>query len=220
VTKAVRASELPPDDVLLARLRCGDEETFELLLDAWSAGMTTMARSFVSTADTADEVVQEAWLAVFRGVDRFEGRSTLKTWVYRILINIAKNRGVQESRSLPFASLLPEDEGPTVDPFRFRSAGDPYPGHWAEGRKPEAWQLPEDSALRGEARSVITTALAALPPRLRTVITSRDIEGYESAEVCELLSVSPGNQRVLLHRARAAIRARLEDYFAGAVTSQ
>jgi RNA polymerase sigma-70 factor (ECF subfamily) len=208
-----QTSELPPDDVLVERLRYGDEDTFALLLDAWSAGMTTMARSFVSTTDTADEVVQEAWLAVFRGIDKFEGRSALKTWVYRILINIAKHRGVKESRSLPFASLLPEDVGPTIDPSRFRPSGDPYPGHWAEGQEPQVWHLPEDCALLGEARSVITEALAALPPRLRTVITLRDIEGYESAEVCELLSVSPGNQRVLLHRARAAIRARLEEYF-------
>jgi RNA polymerase sigma-70 factor (ECF subfamily) len=173
-----QTSELPSDDVLVGRLRCGDEETFALLLDSWSAGMTAMARSFVSTADTADEVVQEAWLAVFRGVGKFEGRSALKTWVYRIVINIAKNRGIKESRSLPFASLLPEDEGPAVDPSRFRPPGDPYPGHWARGQEPQPWHLPEDYALRGEARSVITQALAALPPRLRTVITLRDIEGY------------------------------------------
>ncbi|MDT9691855.1 sigma-70 family RNA polymerase sigma factor [Streptomyces sp. P9(2023)] len=206
---------VPPDEVLTARLRAGDEETFGLVLDAWSGGMVRLAMSFVSTRDTAEEVVQETWLAVFRGIDGFEGRSMLKTWVYRILVNIARTRGAQEHRTVPFASLLPEDEGPTVDASRFQPPGDPHPSHWTSGGKPQPWQTPEGQALRGEARAVITAALDELPARLRTVITLRDVEGYESQEVCTLLGITPGNQRVLLHRARAAVRARLEDYFAG-----
>ncbi|MET9411060.1 sigma-70 family RNA polymerase sigma factor [Streptomyces sp. NPDC002935] len=202
--------------MLTARLQAGDEEAFGLVLDAWSAGMVRLAMSFVSTRATAEDVVQETWLAVIRGIDGFEGRSMLKTWVYRILVNIARARGAKEHRTVPFTSLLPEDEGPTVDPSRFQAADDPHPSHWTSGGKPKPWETPEGQALRGEARAVITAALAELPARLRTVITLRDVEGYESQEVCSLLGISPGNQRVLLHRARAAVRARLEDYFAGA----
>lgn len=207
---------VPPDEVLVARLRAGDEEAFALVLDAWSARMVRLAMSFVSTRDSAEEVVQETWLAVIRGIDRFEGRSALKTWVYRILVNTAKARGVREHRTVPFTSLLPEDEEPTVDPSRFQSSSEPHPGHWTSAGKPPPWQTPEGEALRGEARAVITAALADLPARLRTVITLRDVEGYGSEEVCSLLEISPGNQRVLLHRARAAVRARLEEYFTGA----
>ncbi|MCM2422626.1 RNA polymerase sigma factor [Streptomyces sp. RKAG293] len=205
---------VPPDELLIARLQAGDEEAFGLVLDAWSAGMARLAMSFVSTRATAEEVVQETWLAVIRGIDGFEGRSMLKTWVYRILVNIARTRGAQEHRTVPFTSLLPEDEGPAVDPSRFQAADDPHPRHWTSSGKPKPWETPEGHALRGEARVVITAALAELPARLRTVITLRDVEGYDSQEVCTLLGISPGNQRVLLHRARAAVRARLEEYFA------
>ena len=120
---------LPPDAELVDRLRAGDEGAFRAVLDAWSPSMLRLARSFVSTGDSAEEVVQEAWLGVIQGIERFEGRSALKTWVFRILVNIAKGRGAKESRTLPFSSLLPEDEGPSVDPSRFRPSGDAYPGH-------------------------------------------------------------------------------------------
>ena len=205
---------LPPDAELADRLRAGDEAAFRLVLDAWSSSMLRLARSFVSTNDSAEEVVQEAWLGVIRGIDRFEGRAALKTWVFRILVNIAKGRGVKESRTLPFSSLLPEDEGPAVDPSRFRPASDPYPGHWNPGQKPQTWALPESAALQGEVRRVVGEALAALPDRHRIVVTLRDVEGYASDEVCSMLNISPGNQRVILHRARAMIRTRLETYFA------
>ena len=207
-------SRLPPDAELADRLRAGDEAAFRLVLDAWSPSMLRLARSFVSTDGSAEEVVQEAWLGVIKGIDRFEGRAALKTWVFRILVNIAKGRGVKESRTLPFSSLLPEDEGPAVDPSRFRPASDPYPGGWNPGQKPQAWALPESEALHGEVRRVVAEALAALPDRHRVVVTLRDVEGYDSDEVCDLLNISPGNQRVILHRARAAVRTRLETYFA------
>ncbi|WP_405386617.1 sigma-70 family RNA polymerase sigma factor [Streptomyces sp. NBC_01102] len=206
------AGALPPDEILVQRLHDGDEATFALVLDTWSGSMIRLARSFVSSRDSAEEAVQDTWLAVIKGIGDFEGRSSLKTWVYRILVNTAKARGTKESRTVPFASLLPEDEGPTVDASRFRAAGEPYAGHWAVGQEPRPWHLPEDQVLRGEVREVITEAIDGLPPRMRTVLTLRDVEGYGSEEVCALLEISPGNQRVLLHRARALVRGKLEEY--------
>ncbi|MBL1082281.1 sigma-70 family RNA polymerase sigma factor [Streptomyces actinomycinicus] len=210
------ARDLPPDEVLVQRLRDGDEETFVLVLDTWSGGMLRLAMSFVSTKASAEEVVQDTWLAVFKGISDFEGRSSLKTWVYRILVNTAKARGTKESRTVPFASLVPEEEGPTVDAERFRPPGEQHAGHWAVDQEPRDWHIPEDHVLRGEVREVIAQALDELPPRLRTVITLRDVAGYGSEEVCSLLEISPGNQRVLLHRARASLRRKLEDYLSGA----
>ncbi|MEV0059877.1 sigma-70 family RNA polymerase sigma factor [Nocardia sp. NPDC050718] len=204
---------LPADDVLVAELRAGVDATFAQVVDAWSGSMLRLARSFVSTDASAEEVVQEAWLAVVRGVDRFEGRSSLKTWVYRILVNTAKKRGIKEHRTVPFATLLPEDEGPAVDPGRFRPPGDRYPGHWAIGAKPRPWSEPEDAVERAEVARLLAAAVSALPDRHRTVLTLRDIEGYSADEVCALLDISAGNQRVLLHRARSTVRARLEQYF-------
>lgn len=202
--------ELPPDEVLLQRLRDGDEQAFAVVVDTWSGGMHRLALSFVSTKASAEEVVQDTWLAVIRAIARFEGRSSLKTWVYRILVNTAKARGTKEHRTVPFASLRPEQDGPTVEPSRFRPAGEPLAGHWAVGQQPHPW--PEEHALLDEVRTVIARALDELPPRLRTVIMLRDVAGYESDEVCSLLEISPGNQRVLLHRARAVLRRKLEEY--------
>jgi RNA polymerase sigma-70 factor (ECF subfamily) len=199
---------LPPDDALVVGLRAGDGDTFARLLDAWSASMVRLARSFVSTVDSAEEVVQDTWLAVIQGIDGFEGRSSLKTWVYRILVNTAKNRGVREHRTV----LLPEDHGPTVDPARFQDADGEYPGHWREF--PAPWPTPEAALLAGEVRAVIGEVLDTLPVRQRTVLVLRDVDGHSSAEVCAMLEISAENQRVLLHRARAAVRARLETYFA------
>ncbi|MGW9074261.1 RNA polymerase sigma factor [Streptomyces yangpuensis] len=209
--------ELPPDEVLVQRLRAGDEETFALVLDSWSGSMLRLAMSFVSTKASAEEAVQDTWLAVIRGIDGFEGRASLKTWVYRILVNTAKARGTKESRTVPFASLLPEEEeGPTVDAERFRAPGEQYAGHWVAGHEPRPWHIPEDHVLRGEVREVIAEAIDELPRRLRTVVTLRDVAGYGSDEVCSLLEISPGNQRVLLHRGRALLRRKLESYLSGA----
>ncbi|MBZ9645502.1 RNA polymerase sigma factor [Streptomyces sp. PSKA30] len=206
------ARELPPDKVLVQRLRDGDEETFALVLDTWSGGMLRLAMSFVSTKASAEEAVQDTWLAVVKGIGDFEGRASLKTWVYRILVNTAKACGTKESRTLPFASLLPEEEGPTVDASRFRPFGERYAGHWAVGQEPRDWHIPEDHVLRGEVRGVIAEAIDELPPGLRAVVTLRDVAGYGSEEVCSLLEISPGNQRVLLHRAGAFLRRKLEVY--------
>lgn len=206
---------MPPDDELVARLGAGDGAAFALVVDAWSPGMLRLARSFVSTGESAAEVVQDAWLAVIKGIEKFEGRSSLKTWVYRILVNTAKRRGAREGRSVPWSSLSgSEDNGPTVDPARFQRAGEPYPGHWREF--PAPWPLPEQQALAGELRAQVAAAVGELPHRQRVVITLRDVEGYDSDEVSEILDITAGYQRVLLHRARAFVRGRLEEYFAAA----
>ena len=204
---------LPSDEILLIGLRAGDEATFARLLDSWSAGMLRLARSFVSTNDSAAEVVQDTWLAVIEGIDRFEGRSSLKSWVYRILVNTARRRGARESRTVPLPDLQPteSDAGPTVPPSRFRGRDDAHPGGWRQF--PAAWPSPETIVLAAEVRDAIEAVLANLPVRQRAVITLRDVEGYSAGEVCEILQLSAANQRVLLHRARAVVRQRLEDYF-------
>jgi RNA polymerase sigma-70 factor (ECF subfamily) len=205
------ATALPPDEVLVAGLRAGDEETFACLLDGWSTSMLRLARSFVSTAASAEEVVQDTWLAVFEGIGRFEGRSALQTWVYRILVNTARKRGVHEHRTIPWASLVP-DEGPTVDSSRFRGAEDFHPDGWLAF--PKSWPTTESEVLANEVRATVAAALEGLPLRQQVVLTLRDIDGHSADEVCTLLEISTANQRVLLHRARAAVRGQLEQYFA------
>jgi RNA polymerase sigma-70 factor (ECF subfamily) len=201
---------------LIAALRAGDEAVFSRLVGEWSRPMLTLARSFVSTEASAEEVVQETWLAVIKGVDRFEGRSALRTWVYRILVNTAKSRGVKEHRTLPWSSVAGDDAGPSLDPALFQSAGEPYPGHWRAA--PGAW--PDDVAVEGSVlaaavRGDLRTAVEALPERQRTVLTLRDVLGHSSDEVCQMLEISQANQRVLLHRARTAVRAGLAAYLEG-----
>ncbi|TWF78682.1 RNA polymerase sigma-70 factor (ECF subfamily) [Pseudonocardia hierapolitana] len=205
---------LPPDAELVGRLRDGDEAAFALLLDQWSPGMLRLARSFVSTPDSAAEVVQDTWMAVLQALDRFEGRSSLRTWVYRILVNTAKRRAARERRFVPMSSLRPAATGPTVDPDRFQGPDEPYPGHWRT--LPSPWPdlvpSPEQRTLDAELQARLEDALAGLPERQRAVITLRDVQGRPAEEVCAILEISPANQRVLLHRARAHVRARLEVY--------
>jgi RNA polymerase sigma-70 factor (ECF subfamily) len=210
VDRAPIDGALPADAVLVARLRARDEAMFAALIDAWSPGMLRAARAYVGDDHAAQDVVQEAWLGVLRGIDGFQQLSSLRTWVYRILVNKAKTRGVRDARTVPASSLAAheQDDGPTVDPSRFRGADDPYPGHWRSS--PRAWPSPEDVAVAAETRSQLATALAVLPGRQRVVVTLRDVVGHSSDEVCELLSISAANQRVLLHRGRAALRAALE----------
>ncbi|MBB4742206.1 RNA polymerase sigma-70 factor (ECF subfamily) [Actinoplanes octamycinicus] len=210
VETAPSDSALPGDVVIVARLRARDETMFAELIDAWSPGMLRAARAYVADEHSAHDVVQETWLGVLRGVDRFEARSSLRTWVYRILINKARTRGVRDARTVPVGDLgtTGDDHGPTVDPARFRGAGDPYPGHWHSS--PPAWPSPEDGAVAAETRRELAAALAGLPARQRVVVTLRDVTGHSGDEVCELLSISAANQRVLLHRGRAALRAALE----------
>lgn len=205
-------TSIPPDDVLVAGLRSRDEATFARLLDSWTPAMIHVAQAHVSTPDSAAEVVQDTWLAVIRGVDRFEGRSSLRTWVFRILTNLAKTRGMRERRTLPWSGLMPlsEDLPPTVEPERFRGPDDEYPGHWLAF--PAPWRTPERAALDGEIRLLLRRLLADLPDRQRIVVLLRDVEGYTADEVCSMLDLSAGNQRVLLHRGRATVRAGLAGY--------
>jgi RNA polymerase sigma-70 factor (ECF subfamily) len=172
--------------------------------DAHSAGMRRFALSIVRNAAVADEVVQEAWLAVLRGIDRFEGRASLKTWIFRIVANTAATRAEREARSIPFSTFATEanDDEPSVDPSRFRNPQ--FPGGWT--RFPEPWENLEAR----ETRGVIAAAVEQLPPAQRLVISLRDIEGWSAEEVCNVLELSESNQRVLLHRARSKVRAALE----------
>jgi RNA polymerase sigma-70 factor, ECF subfamily len=190
------------ESALLARLRAGDETAFAEIVRAWSPAMLRVARAHVRTDASAEEVVQEAWLGVLRSLRGFEGRAQLRTWVFRILLHTARRRGRVEAR-------LPET-GPTVDPDRFRGADDPdYPGHWRDGAAPADWG-PEPALLAAEFRAVLARALTELPERQRAVVELRDVHGLDAEEVCELLALTPANQRVLLHRGRARLRALLE----------
>jgi RNA polymerase sigma-70 factor, ECF subfamily len=201
------------DQELLAALRAGDEAAFSRIVSEWSRPMLTLARGFVSTEASAEEVVQETWLGVIKGLERFEGRSSLRTWVYRILVNTAKTRGVKEHRTLPWSTLAGEDAGPSLDPALFQSAGEAHPGGWRAA--PAAWPgelAVEGSVLAGEVRQELRAALDTLPDRQRVVLTLRDVLGHSSEEVCEMMEISQANQRVLLHRARTAVRAGLASY--------
>ena len=198
---------LSPEDALLVEgLRAGDEAAFAAVMRMYGRGMLRVAEMYVSSRAVAEDVVQEAWVGVLRGIGRFEGRSSLKTWLYRIVANTAKTRGVRESRSVPFSSL--GDEG-TVDPDRFIGSGERFPGHWAV--PPQAW-APESRLLADEALEVVERAIEMLPPAQRAVITMRDVQGFTSEEVCNALDLTETNQRVLLHRARAKVRSALEEY--------
>src|SRR5215203_5207236 len=194
---------------LIARLRAGDEAAFEALVARHYATMLAVAQTYVKGRAVAEEVVQETWLAVIQGLDRFEGRASLKTWIISILVNKAKTRGVREARSVPFASLAQDDDAPAVAPERFRRADDAYPGHWRAS--PGHWHASAEVAVHDrETIRVAIGAIAALPPAQQTVIRMRDVEGYSPAEVCAALELSEGNQRVLLHRARSRVRSALE----------
>ena len=198
------------ETALLTALKDGDEAAFMAIVEAWGPAMLRLARAHVPSQAIAEEVVQEAWVGILRALDRFQGRSSLKTWAFRIVSNIAKTRGVKESRSVPFSSATAESEdGPAVDPDRFRTADDRYPAHWQS--PPEPW--PEQQLEEAETRDAVLAAIARLPPRQREVITLRDIDGFSAEEACNALDVAETNQRVLLHRARAKVRTALESHF-------
>lgn len=200
------------DQALVERLRAGDEAAFTELVDRYDRQLRRLARTFVRTDALADDVVQETWLAVIRGIDRFEGRSSLKTWLFRILVNRARTRAVREARQVPFSSLAPaeDQEGPTVDPSAFDGNGS-----WSA---PPA-QLdvdPETRLLAQELRGRLAEVVDTLPEQQRTVILLRDVAGLEGPEVAEALGVSEGNQRVILHRARNRVRDELNSYVGAA----
>jgi RNA polymerase sigma-70 factor (ECF subfamily) len=179
------------------------------LVESYGPSMLRVARLYTPSQAVAEEVVQEAWLGVLTGLDRFEERSTLKTWIFTILTNRAKTRGEREGRTVPFSSLTSDgdEDEPSVDPERFLSGGR-WAGHWST--PPRA--IPEERLLAAETRMLIEQTIAALPPNQRAVVTLRDVEGFGSDETCSVLGISETNQRVLLHRARSKLRAELEEY--------
>ena len=197
------------DAELVERLRAGDGDAFAELVRRYQRLMFRVARGYVRTDAVAEDVVQESWLAVLRGIERFEGRSSFKTWLLRIVANRAMTQGVKEARSVPFASLEDEDEDePSVSAERFHPPGEPLAGAWSA--PPEPW--PEDHLLAEETRRVIGRAIDELPGLQRAVVSMRDIEGWSSEEVQAALDISAANQRVLLHRGRQRVRAALETY--------
>ena len=205
------AASASGDDVeLVRRLRRGDEDAFMSLVERLQPMMLRVARMYVSSQAVAEEVVQEAWLGVLQGIDRFESRSSLRTWILRIVSNIAKTRGQREGRSVPFASLTGDDlDAPAFDPDRFLEAGDEWAGHWST--LPTDWRgLPETRLTSSETLDAVRRAIDALPPMQAQVIRLRDVQGWTSEEVRNALELSETNQRVLLHRARAKVRAALE----------
>jgi len=190
---------------LVSDLMAGNEAAFSWLVDQYHGQLQRLARMFVSSDAVADEVVQETWLAVLKGLARFEGRSSLKTWIFRILKNRAKTRGVRESRTTPFSSFSPGEEEVTVEPERFTAAGS-----WAEPPDKWAQDMPDRIVQDQQARKLIEAAIAELPENQAAVITLRDIQGWSSPEICDYLGISEANQRVLLHRARSKLRRVLE----------
>jgi RNA polymerase sigma-70 factor (ECF subfamily) len=201
----------PADRALVERLRAGDETTFLMLVEQHQSAMLRVARMYVSSRALAEDVVQEAWLGIIKGLDGFAGRSTLRTWMYRIVANIAKSRGQREGRSIPFSALAGDEDAPAVDPEWFQSASERFPGGWRSF--PDGWDgVPEDRLVGHETLARIGTAIDALPPLQADVIRMRDVLGWSSDEVRNALDLSETNQRVLLHRARTRVRRELDTY--------
>jgi RNA polymerase sigma-70 factor (ECF subfamily) len=193
---------------LVQALRAGDEAAFQALIERDHAGMKRLARTFVDSDAVAEEVTQEAWMAVLHGIHAFEGRSGLRTWIFSILTNRAKTYGIRERRSLPFSATGKEPALASVNPEEFLGAAEEQAGHWATPPRP--WQRPERRLLSLELREHLRRALGELPERQRLVVTLRDVEGFTAEEVRGLLGLSVANQRVLLHRGRARLRACLD----------
>ncbi len=211
------ATAASDDQHLVMALRRGDENAFGALIDRYHGSLVRVAALYVPNRAIAEEVAQETWIGVLRGIDRFEGRASFKSWLFRILTNQAKRRGQRESRFVPFSALShPDAEGaePAVDPERFFPPGHEWAGHWVS-ELPDWRQTPEERLLSRETRDRVQTAIENLPPSQRRVITMRDVEGWSAGEVCNALSITETNQRVLLHRARSHVRRALERYLEG-----
>jgi RNA polymerase sigma-70 factor (ECF subfamily) len=206
--------QLENDELTLAALKRGDEAAFVLLFKRYHRPLVRLAASYVKRDDIAEEVAQEAWQGLFESLARFTLEASIKTWLYRILINCARARQRKERRIVPLSSLEAQgDEGPSVPRERFQAEGHQWAGHWSS--VPRSFVL-DDPAVSAEARVLLSGAIAALPENQREVMTLRDVEGFSAEQVCNILALSDMNQRVLLHRARAKVRAALEERLGGA----
>ncbi len=190
---------------LVQALAAGDERAFNEVVGRYHRSLVRLARNYVRSEAVAEEVAQDAWCAVVTGIERFEGRSSFKTWLFSIVVNKARTRGERERRSTPMSAFATPDEDEAPPAIEDRFAAD---GHWSTPPRP--WADPERRATSLELRAELREALNELPERQRLVVTLRDVEGLEAEEVCRLLDLSAGNERVLLHRGRARLRAALE----------
>jgi RNA polymerase sigma-70 factor (ECF subfamily) len=214
-TRREQRQDASRDAEVLAALRRGDQGAFTRLVDDLQGPMLRVAMTYVHDRAVAEEVVQDTWLAVLNGVDRFEGRSSLRTWIFRILMNRAISRFDRERRSVPFSTLAGPDDEPSVDPDRFLPPDSPRAGQWAS--PPRSWEaIPEDVLTSEETMGVVREAVERLPDGQRAVMTLRDLQGLSSSEACNILEISETNQRVLLHRARTKVRRALEEHFEAA----
>lgn len=209
------------DEEIVRRLKDGDETTFTALVERYHRPMVRVARAYVSDDATAEEIAQDAWLGVLNGLQNFQARGTFKSWLFSIVCNRAKTRGMRDARSTPFSALAAQEAAshdPAVPPDRFQGADGRYPGGWAH--PPSTWgQNPEQRLLQRETLAVLNAAIDTLPAAQRTVITLRDLGGQDSESVCNALGITETNMRVLLHRARSKVRAQLERYFAESTAS-
>jgi RNA polymerase sigma-70 factor (ECF subfamily) len=204
-TDLASSRDLPTIQLLLD----GDETTFTMLVDQHQPAMLRLAQMHVASRAVAEEVVQEAWIGILKGLRTFEGRSSLRTWMYKIVTNLAKTRGVREGRSLPFSALAGDDD--PVDPSWFQGSKDRFPGGWRTF--PDDWRgIPEDRLLGQETLDHISRALDGMPAAQAEVVRLRDVLGWSSDEVCNALDLTETNQRVLLHRGRNRIRRELDAY--------
>jgi RNA polymerase sigma-70 factor, ECF subfamily len=214
---ATTSTAAPDESELLAALRAGDAGAFGVLVDRYHPGMIRLAQQYVHDRSAAEGCAQEAWLGVLRGLDRFEARSSLKTWIFGIALNCARARARRDRRSVPFSAITPgvdEPLEPTVEPSRFQGPNDRFPGGWRSF--PPSWgEAPDQRLLAAETRQHVQNAIGSLPSQQREVVFLRDVQGCSAEEVCGVLQLSAENQRVLLHRGRARVRRMLEQYLTG-----